>query len=127
MKHTLLKLKRVYNGLKSLRHDTRHMIPMEMYKGMGHVLVKTYSALHESAQSVLTDDAFVDALTINMTDEATDRQKAIQINILAGQLLSYVEGMYQELEEQLENEGLTSEPGDSGERTLRRFNDMMDK
>lgn len=121
MNKKMSQLKRAYNGLKNLRNDTRHMIPMEMYDGMGNVLAKTYEALHQSVQGVV-NAPLLDAIALDLPTDATDRQTAIQVSILTGQLLSFVESIYEEMEANTQEKEILTEE----ERTRRRFNDMMD-
>lgn len=121
MNKKMSQLKRAYNGLKNLRNDTRHMIPMEMYDGMGNVLAKTYEALHQSVQGVVSAP-LLDAIALDLPTDATDRQTAIQVSILTGQLLSFVESIYEEMEANTQEKEILTEE----ERTRRRFNDMMD-
>lgn len=121
MNKKMSQLKRAYNGLKNLRNDTRHMIPMEMYDGMGNVLAKTYEALHQSVQGVV-NAPLLDAIALDLPPDATDRQTAIQVSILTGQLLSFVESIYEEMEANTQEKEILTEE----ERTRRRFNDMMD-
>ncbi|GAB5490253.1 MAG: hypothetical protein Phog2KO_04680 [Phototrophicaceae bacterium] len=118
MAQSTKQVKRVLNALKRLRSDTQYMIPMEMYDGMGNVLTKTYHALHQSAKAI-SDDSFLDALEIDLPPNASDRQVAIQVNVLVGQLLAYIEDLYAELDS--EDSSLTGE-----EQTRQRFNNMMD-
>ena len=121
MNKKMSQLKRAYNGLKNLRNDTRHMIPMEMYDGMGNVLAKTYEALHQSVQGVV-NAPLLDAIALDLPPDATDRQTAIQVSILTGQLLSFVESIYEEMEANTQEKEILTEE----ERTRRRFNEMMD-
>ena len=121
MNKKMSQLKRAYNGLKNLRNDTRHMIPMEMYDGMGNVLAKTYEALHQSVQGVV-NAPLLDAIALDLPPDATDRQTAIQVSILTGQLLSFVESIYEEMEANTQEKEILTEE----ERSRRRFNDMMD-
>ncbi|MEM9950605.1 MAG: hypothetical protein AAF846_03310 [Chloroflexota bacterium] len=114
-------LKRTLNALTRLRKDMRGMIPMEVYKGMGNVVVRTYTALHTSVKQEL-DDPFINALVIDLPDDATDRQKVTQVNLLAGQLLSYVEDIYETLESQNQQPSQEREE----DRVRQRFNRMMD-
>ncbi|MEL7435611.1 MAG: hypothetical protein AAFN11_16805 [Chloroflexota bacterium] len=86
-----------YNALRRLREDTRHMIPMEMYVGMGQVLSRTYAALHTSMMQ-LTNDPRIEALAPDVQSEASDREIACQIRVLSGQLLTYAEALHDELE-----------------------------
>lgn len=122
MNKKMNQLKRTYNALKNLRNDTRHMIPMETYDGMGNVLAKTYQALHQSVKGVVSAP-ILDIIVLDLPSDATDRQIVIQVNVLTGQLLSFVESVYEEMKvngEEPEEEILTEE------RSRRRFNDMMD-
>lgn len=121
MIQSIKQVKRVFNALKRLRSDTQYMIPMEMYDGMGNVLTKTYHALYQSAREI-SDDSFLDALEIDLPPKASDRQVAIQVNVLVGQLLSYIEDLYTELDTgNAEESTITDE-----EQTRQRFNMMMD-
>ena len=124
MTQSTKQVKRTLNALKRLRSDTQYMIPMEMYDGMGNVLTKTYDALHQSAKAI-SDDSFLDALELDLPSGAGDRKVAIQVNVLVGQLLSYIEDLYAELDEEYvsdaDKKDLIAE-----ERTRRNFNDLMD-
>lgn len=115
-------LKRTYNALKNLRKDTSHMIPMEMYDGMGNVLAKTYQSLYQSVKGVVSAP-ILDIIVLDLPPDATDRQIVIQVNILTGQLLSFVESVYEEMKD---NNGESEEEVLTEERSRRRFNDMMD-
>lgn len=116
-------LKRSLKALNRLRSDTCSIVPMEMYQGMGNMLLRTYGAIHASVQDAVDDnDLFVEALRIDLPDNANDRQIATQVSILAGQLLAYVEGVYEDYEEQNKQ---VEPPLSEDERTRRRFNDVM--
>jgi len=123
MNRTLLTLKQAHKGLENLRRDTNHIIPMEMHEGMGDMLVRLYGGLLKSVQSV-SNDAFLEAMIVDLPENASDQQKVVQINILSGQLLSFVEGLYYMLEAESE---VNTDDEDDDQRTMRRFNQMMDK
>lgn len=115
-------LKRSLNALKRLRSDTAHMVPMDMYKGMGNILVRTYTALHEALTKII-DDPIVASLSIELPEDANDRQKVTQVAVLTGQLLSYVEDYYEEIRSE---EMAGEEPLSEEEKISRRFNKLMD-
>lgn len=123
MNKRLSNLRRSVKALNRLRHDTEHMVPMDMYQGMGNVVVRTYTALHQTINQLI-DEPFIEALVIDLSDDATDRQKVTQVNLLAGQLHLYAEDAYEDLETQLEEN--KDNPIDETEQTLRRFNQALD-
>jgi len=101
---------------------------METYVGQGNMLVRTYSALHKGISSIL-DDPYLDALVLDLPEDATERQSAVQVSILTGQLLAYVEGTYEYL--QAENEEKTEQDSplkrdNSEESIIKRFGDVID-
>ena len=84
-------LKRYYRAVHRLRDDLKRSIYMEMYKGLGDTAVRTYRGIHEAVMRE-TDDVFVSSLV--MEDPAPDmgeKQKVAMVNLLSGQLLSYLE------------------------------------
>lgn len=123
MNKQLSSLRRSAKALSRLRRDTEHMVPMEMYHGMGNVVVRTYTALHQTIKRLI-DEPLIEVLSIDLPDDATDRQKVTQVNLLAGQLHAYTEDAYEDLKTQLETN--TNEPIDEAEQTLRRFNQALD-
>jgi|GEM_PF-6508624 len=114
------KIKRAVNALRSIRQDTKHMVSMELHVGMGNVLVKTYTAIHQSVSGIISDP-IVDALVIDLPEDATDRQKVTQVIILAGQLLSIVDEVHEDMRTQEREDTLSEE-----ERVQQRFNELMD-
>src|SRR5262245_54332625 len=88
-------LKRHYKALKNLRGDMHSMMPMETYRGQGDLLVRTYSSVHKAIAEVLNDPV-TDALTVSLPPDAKDREKAMQIVILVGQLAGHMEIIIEE-------------------------------
>jgi hypothetical protein len=114
MSEELSKLKRHYKALKNLRGDMHNMVPMETYRGQGELLVRTYSSLHKAIAEILNDPV-IDALTVSLPEDAKEREKAMQIVILVGQLTGHMEVI---IEEWKAREG--EEPDDSSENKVRR-------
>jgi hypothetical protein len=114
MSEQLNTLKRHYKALKNLRGDMHSMIPMETYRGQGDLLVRTYASLHKAIAEVLNDPV-VDALTVSLPPDAKDREKAMQIVILVGQLSGHMEVI---IEEWKAREGEASD--DNSENRVRR-------
>lgn len=107
MSEKLNLLKRHYKALKNLRGDMHSMIPMETYRGQGDLLVRTYTALHKAIAEILNDPV-IDALTVSLSPDAKDREKAMHIVILVGQLAAHVEIIVEEWkaeEGEVSNEG----------------------
>lgn len=128
MNQQLLNLKRYYAALDNLRRDTRHLVSMEAYVGQGNMLVRTYTALHKGISAIL-EDPYLDALVLDLPVDATERQSAVQITILVGQLLAYVEGTYEYLEAQAAEKAkndFIDDRGSSDEAMMKRFGDVVD-
>lgn len=117
----LNQLKRARNALNNLRTDIRHMVSMETHHGMGNVLVRTYGALHQSVNEAINDPV-VEALVVDVPDDADDRQKVTQVTVLAGQLLAIVEDYYEATQEDEPATGHLNEE----EHINQRFNNLMD-
>jgi hypothetical protein len=114
MSEQLNTLKRHYKALKNLRGDMHGMMSMETYRGQGDLLVRTYSSLHKAIAEILNDPV-IDALSVSLPPDAKDREKAMQIVILVGQLAGHTEIIIEEWEKR---EGQDS--GDNPENKVRR-------
>lgn len=115
-------LKRYYPALRNLRKDLSHnIIPMQLYKGMMGTLTRTYETLHANIAAAV-DDPFVNALRLEVPEDANDKIVAAQISLLVGQLLAYVEGTIEYLKTEEEKREEEPEHG-----SVQRFNQFMDK
>jgi hypothetical protein len=118
MSEKLKSLKRHYKALKNLRGDMHNMVHMDTYRGQGELLVRTYISLHKAINE-LVNDPVIEALTINLPEDAKEREKAMQVVILVGQLSAHVEAIIDEWREEA-GEDSSEETDDRGRRHMRR-------
>jgi hypothetical protein len=76
---------------RALKQDLEKQLHLEMYSGLGDAAVRTFMGLRDSVAR-LTDDPYVDALSLESSPEATDREKVSLVVLAAGQLVAYLEG-----------------------------------
>ena len=87
---TLRALIRYVQPASQLRKDVEQSLMLETFSGTGDMLMRTYRGLHDSISRIV-DDPYLEALTIEVNDEATDREKALLVMIASGQLLAYLQ------------------------------------
>ena len=116
MSEKLNSLKRHYKALKNLRGDMHNMVAMETYRGQGELLVRTYVSLHKAISEILNDPV-IDALTVSLPSDAKEREKAMQIVILVGQLAAHVEVILDEWREEA-GEDIGDKPRERMRRAL---------
>lgn len=120
MSENLSSIKRHFKALKNLRSDLRSIIPMETYRGQGDLLVRTYNSLHQAIAPLL-NDAVIDSLVISLPEEAKDREKAMQVSILVGQLYAHVESILEDMDTASEK------PAEDGNEVIKRFRNVIDE
>lgn len=76
---------------RALKQDLEKQLHLEMYSGLGDAAVRTFTGLRDSVAR-LTDDPYVDALSLEPPPGATDREKVSLVLLGAGQLVAYLEG-----------------------------------
>ena len=81
---------RITIPIRELKKDIEHAIHLELYDGNGDLFIQLFDGLRQRVLQIV-DDAYVDNLNLMMGDHASDRQKASQVLMLTGQLLSYLE------------------------------------
>ena len=115
-------LKRYYPAVRNLRKDVSHnIIPMQLYKGMMGTLIRTYQSLHTSIAEAI-DDPYLDALRLDIPEDANDKMTAAQISLLVGQLLAYVEGTMEYLKAEEEKREEETE-----KRSVKKFDNFLDE
>ena len=82
---------RLIKPARALRMELEKNLHMEMYSGAGDMAVRSYRGLRESV-AALTDDPYLQALTLDVRPELTDREKVSVVLLMAGQLAAYLEG-----------------------------------
>jgi hypothetical protein len=104
---TLRALIRLIPPARALKEDLEKSIHLELYSGTGDMAVKSFQGLHASVAR-LTDDPYVEALSMSVPENATDKEKVSLALLAAGQLAAYLEGQT----------GLVGMGGESGDYIL---------
>lgn len=87
---TLRALIRYIQPATQLRRDVEQSLMLETYAGTGDMLVRTYTGLHASIVKI-TDDPYVEALKIEVSTNASDKEKASLVMLASGQLLAFLQ------------------------------------
>lgn len=88
---TLRALIRLIPPARALKEDLEKSIHLELYAGTGDMAVKSFQGLLASVAR-LTDDPYVEALSLSVSEDATDMEKVSLALLGAGQLAAYLEG-----------------------------------
>ncbi|MGB1289066.1 MAG: hypothetical protein ACPG7F_21205 [Aggregatilineales bacterium] len=88
----ILELARYVDMLRNLRYDIKRSISYEMFNNTGRLAYRSYNAIQQGLLTIL-DDEFVRALTIEMNESMTEKELIWLVNMAAGQLMSYTEGL----------------------------------
>lgn len=81
---------RLIPSVQSLRQDVEKSLHLELYHRAGNLMIKSFRGLRDSIVAI-SDDPYIRSLDADVDDEMTDKEKAAQVLILTGQLLSYLE------------------------------------
>ena len=76
---------------RALKNDLEASIHKELYEGTGDLAVKSYNNLHISV-SRLIDDPYVESLTLEVPQKASDKEKVLLARLAASQLVACLEG-----------------------------------
>ena len=88
---TLRALIRLIPPARALKEDLEKSIHLELYTGTGDMAVKSFQGLLANVAR-LTDDPYVEALSLSVPEDATDLEKVSLARLGAGQLAAYLEG-----------------------------------
>lgn len=89
--NTLRALIRFISPARALKEELEKGLHMELYEGTGEMAVQSYQGLQTSVAR-LTDDPYVESLSVRIPPDADDKQKVAITLLAAGQLLAYLEG-----------------------------------
>ena len=76
---------------RALKDDLEKSLHLEFYAGTGNMAVRSFQGLLASVSSI-TGDPYVDALSLEVPENATDKEKVSLALLAAGQLVAYLEG-----------------------------------
>jgi hypothetical protein len=87
----LRSLIRLIPPLRALRDDVEQSLHLETFEGTGDLAVRSFQGLQASIVRI-TEDPYVEALTLDIVDGMKDKHKLSQVMLASGQLLAYLEG-----------------------------------
>ena len=82
---------RLIPPVRALKQNLEKSLIMEHYAGTGNLAVKSFQGLRENVARI-GEDPYVDALSLEVAVDATDREKVSLVLLAAGQLAAYLEG-----------------------------------
>ena len=118
MERKLFELKRYLDMLQNLRYDIKRSINYEMYSGTGRLAVQSYNVIQQGIVAA-TDDDFVRAMTLDINEDMTEKERIWLVNMAAGQLIGYTEGLMELVKLELESRNPEKNPVEQARDTLR--------
>ncbi len=88
---TLRALIRLIPPARALKEDLEKSLHLEIYAGTGNMAVKSYQGIQASVARI-TDDPYAATLSLDVPENATDKEKVSLVRLAAGQLVAYLEG-----------------------------------
>jgi hypothetical protein len=82
---------RLIPPLRALRDDVEQSLHLETFEGTGDLAVRSFRGLQASIARI-TEDPYVEGLTLDIVDGMKDKHKLSQVMLASGQLLAYLEG-----------------------------------
>lgn len=76
---------------RALKEELEKSIHLELYSGAGDLAVKSFEGLRASVAKI-TDDPYVESLSLNVPENATDKEKVSLALLAASQPSAYLEG-----------------------------------
>ncbi|MEQ8674032.1 MAG: hypothetical protein RLP44_24675 [Aggregatilineales bacterium] len=98
-------LNRYARALERLRLDLKRSIHIDIYQGLGETVVRIYRGIHEGISNAV-NDPYLTALTLgDLAVPAKDREKVALVNLLSGQLQTYLESVIENASHALATQG----------------------
>jgi hypothetical protein len=82
---------RLIPAAQALRDELDRSIHLETFEGTGRLAARSFVGLQRSVLS-LTEDPYVDALSLELSEDMSERVVISQVLLAASQLLAYMEG-----------------------------------
>lgn len=89
--NTLRALIRLFPPARVLKDDLGMSIHLELHPGIGNMAVKSCQGLYVSVVK-FTDDPYIEALSLDVPENASDKEKVTLVRLVAGQLIVHLEG-----------------------------------
>ncbi|HLV33699.1 MAG TPA: hypothetical protein VKY59_01240, partial [Spirillospora sp.] len=89
---TTQQLQQLLTALRALQQSVEKAVQNRTYSGTGQMALKSYRNLHSRIAQALPDDFYItEVLALDIADDADEAQIVAQVNMAAGQLVTYLE------------------------------------
>ncbi|MBI1258890.1 MAG: hypothetical protein GC204_15580 [Chloroflexi bacterium] len=82
---------RLIPAARALQEEVEKSVHLEMFAGTSELAVRSFHGLQQSVYAI-TNDRYVEALTIQFDDGTPEKQIIAQVILAASQLIAYIEG-----------------------------------
>lgn len=91
------KIHQYLQALRALQRSVERAVQMDVYQGTGRMAVKQYTGIQRKVAELFPDDFYVtDTLTLELDDKIEERHMLSQVQLAAGQMVIYLEGVLRE-------------------------------
>lgn len=91
------KIQQYLQALKALQRSVERAVQMDVYQGTGRMAVKQYAGIQRKVAELYPEDFYVtDTLTLELDEEIAERHMLSQVQLAAGQMVIYLEGLLRE-------------------------------
>jgi hypothetical protein len=119
-------LRQLLPALQALAKSVERALLTETYRGTSGMAVKSYRSLQGKVAELLPNDHYVtDALTLEVTADASEREKVAQVQLAVSQLVNYLEGLVRRSGKSGEFEDLSDLGRELRERILATTRDAV--
>ncbi|MFP4321145.1 MAG: hypothetical protein ACLFTK_01685 [Anaerolineales bacterium] len=94
--NNLKELTRLRHAVRALSDSASKALMMETSEGVGAMLARNYTRLHQRATELLPEDYFIETFTLEIDDDLPDAQKVAQVQLMADQMAGYVKNLIRE-------------------------------
>jgi hypothetical protein len=93
----LQKIQQYLQALRALQRSVERAVQMDVYQGTGRMAVKQYTGIQRKVAELFPEDFYVtDTLTLELDDQIEERHLLSQVQLAAGQMVIYLEGVLRE-------------------------------
>ena len=75
---------------RAMKDDLEASLHMELYTGIGDIVVKSYNNLHASVSRIISDP-YVKSLALEVPEKASDKEKVLLARLASSQLVACLE------------------------------------
>ncbi len=94
--NNLKELTRLRHAARALSDSASKALAMDTAEGVGLMLARNYTRLHQRAAELLPEDYFIETFTLELDEDLPDTQRVAQVQLMADQLGGYVKSLIRE-------------------------------